>query len=66
MKNYLHLRKRKFSISDSEGYNYDSFMGMELIPGYLSSVKGGRFYESDIYNDDLNRGLVKEFDVDFP
>jgi predicted N-acetyltransferase YhbS len=56
----------EFSISDSEGYNYDSFMGMELIPGYLSSVKGGRFYESDIYNDDLNRGLVKEFDVDFP
>ena len=41
-------------------------MGMELIPGYLSSVKGGRFYESDIYNDDLNRGSVKEFDVDFP
>ena len=56
----------EFSISDSEGYNYDSFMGMELIPGYLSSVKGGRFYESDIYNDDLNRGSVKEFDVDFP
>ena len=22
-------------ISDSEGYNYPSFMGMELVPGYL-------------------------------
>lgn len=53
----------EFSISDSEGYNYDSFMGMELIPGYLSVAKGGRFYESDIYNDDLNRGTVKEFDA---
>jgi predicted N-acetyltransferase YhbS len=55
----------EFSISDSEGYNYDSFMGMELIPGYLSVAKGGRFYESDIYNDDLNRGSVKEFDAEF-
>ena len=55
----------EFSISDSEGYNYDSFMGMELIPGYLSVAKGGRFYESDIYNDDLNRETVKEFDAEF-
>ncbi len=55
----------EFSISDSEGYNYDSFMGMELILGYLSVAKGGRFYESDIYNDDLNRETVKEFDAEF-
>lgn len=55
----------EFFISDSEGYNYDSFMGMELIPGYLLPVKGGRFYESDIYNDDLNRESVKEFDSEF-
>lgn len=55
----------EFSISDSEGYNYDSFMGMELIPGYLSVAKGGRFYESDIYNDDLNRETAKEFDAEF-
>ena len=55
----------EFFISDSEGYNYDSFMGMELIPGYLSLAKGGRFYESDIYNDDLNRRSVKKFDAEF-
>ena len=55
----------EFSISDSEGYNYDSFMGMELIPGYLSVAKGGRFYESDIYHDELNREAVKEFDAEF-
>ena len=55
----------EFFISDSEGYNYDSFMGMELIPGYLSIAKGGRFYESEIYNDDLNRESVKKFDAEF-
>ena len=43
-----------FDVTDSEGYNYPSFMGMELIPGYLEKVRGGRFYESDIYNDELN------------
>ena len=59
------IEAREFFISDSEGYNYDSFMGMELIPGYLSVAKGGRFYESDIYNDDLNRETVKEFDAEF-
>ncbi len=55
----------EFLISDSEGYNYDSFMGMELIPGYLSAARGGRFYESNIYNDDLNRETVKKFDAGF-
>lgn len=51
-----------FGVSDSEGYNYPSFMCMELIPGYLERVHGGRFYESDIYNDELNREAAKEFD----
>ena len=55
----------EYYISDSEGYNYDSFMGMELIPGYLSVVKGGRFYESEIYNDELNRESVKKYDAEF-
>lgn len=55
----------EFFISDSEGYNYDSFMGMELIPGYLSVVKGGRFYESEIYNDELNRDTIRAFDRQF-
>ena len=51
-----------FGISDSEGYNYPSFMGMELIPGYLAEAHGGRYYESDIYNDEFNREAVKAFD----
>ena len=51
-----------FGITDSEGYNYPAFMGMELIPNYLTNASGGKFYESDIYNDELNRDVVKEFD----
>ena len=55
----------EFGVADAEGYNYPSFMGMELIPGYLKEAKGGRFFESDIYNDDLNREKVKAFDETF-
>lgn len=51
-----------FGITDSEGYNYPAFMGMELIPKYLSAACGGKYYESDIYDDDLNRHKVKAFD----
>lgn len=54
-----------FGITDCNGHNCPAFMGMELIPGYLDKVKGGKFYESDIYNDELNREKVKEFDKIF-
>ncbi len=54
-----------FGVADSEGYNYPSFMGMELVLGYMEKVRGGRFYESDIYNDELNRETVKVFDEEF-
>ena len=40
-------------------------MDMELIEGYLAKAKGGRFFESDIYDDELNREAVKEFDKAF-
>ena len=55
----------EFGVADAEGYNYPSFMGMELIPGYLKEAKGGRFFESDIYNDELNREQVRRFDEQF-
>ena len=54
-----------FGITDSEGYNYPSFMGMELIPNYLEQAYDGQYYESDIYNDELNRETVKEFENGF-
>ena len=55
----------EFGITDSDGYNYPAFMGMELIPNYLADTYGGKYYESDIYNDELNKEAVKKFDMDF-
>ena len=55
----------EFGITDSDGYSYPAFMGIELISNYLKSAFGGKYYESDIYNDELNREAVKEFDKDF-
>lgn len=49
-------------ISDSNGCNYPAFMGMELIPSYLHHASGGKYYESDIYDDDLNKEKVKKYD----
>jgi len=54
-----------WGIADAEGYNYPAFMGMELIPGYLSEARGGRFFESDIYDDELNRENVQVFNQYF-
>ena len=51
-----------WDITDLNGCNYPAFMGMELIPGYLKCEKGGKYYESNIYDDDLNREKVKTFD----
>ncbi len=54
-----------YGISDAEGYNYPAFMAMELKGEYLKNVCGGKFFESDIYIDKLNRETVIEFDRDF-
>lgn len=54
-----------YGISDAEGYNYPAFMAMELKKGYLKNVCGGKFFESDIYNDELNRETVIKFDKEF-
>ena len=51
-----------WGITDSNGYNYPAFMGMELVSGYLLYAKGGKYYESDIYDDSLNRNKVKDYD----
>ncbi len=52
-----------WGVTDSNGYNYPAFMGMELDSGYLSNAKGGKYYESDIYDEDLNRNKVKAFEL---
>lgn len=55
------VEAEKYDISDREGYNYPAFMAMELKNDYLDGVHG-KYYESLIYDDSLNRVEVKEFD----
>lgn len=55
----------EYGIADCYGENYPAFMGMELVDGYLGKMRGGRFYESDVYNDEKNREAVKAFDKEF-
>lgn len=54
-----------FGITDCNGANYPAFMAMELQPGYLSKARGGKYFESDIYDDEKNREAVKAFDEQF-
>lgn len=51
----------EFGITDCNGYNYPAFMAMELQSKYLSNARGGKYYESDIYDDEKNSESVKEF-----
>ena len=54
-----------FGVTDCNGQNYPAFMAMELKEGYLTNVSGGKYYESDIYDDSQNCEAVKEFDNSF-
>ena len=54
-----------YDISDADGYNYPAFMAMELKEGYLKDICGGKYFESHIYNDELNRDIVSMFDRAF-
>lgn len=58
------VEAKEFNITTADGDNYPAFMAMELQEGYLKNATG-KFIESDIYNDDLNREQAKEFDQQF-
>lgn len=58
------VEAKEFGITDCNGYNYPAFMAMELKKDYLKGVSG-KFIESPIYNDDLNREQAKTFDENF-
>ncbi len=55
----------EFGVTDAYGGNYSSFMAMELQEGYLSEVRGGKFYESDVFDEDMHRDEVVAFDKSF-
>ena len=54
-----------YGITDADGHSSPAFFAMELIDGYLANAKGGKYYESDIYDDSLNKETVKAFDMAF-
>ena len=54
-----------YGITDADGHASPAFFAMELIDGYLADAKGGKYYESDIYDDSLNKETVKVFDKAF-
>jgi predicted N-acetyltransferase YhbS len=58
------VEAKEFGITDSNGANYPSFMAMELKPCYLKNVHG-KYFESTIYGDNLNKDAVKEYDKAF-
>ena len=55
----------EYGITDFLGENYPAFMAMELAPGYLAQARGGKYIESDIYDDGKNKEAVKEFEREF-
>ena len=54
-----------YGITDADGHASPAFFAMELIDSYLADAKGGKYYESDIYDDSLNKETVKAFDKAF-
>ena len=52
---------KAFGITTADGDNFPAFMAIELQEGYLQNATG-RFMESDIYDDDLNRAAAKAYD----
>lgn len=53
-----------FGITTPDGQNWDSFMGIETIPGRIKDIKG-KFYEPAVY-DDLPEEEVDELTMKFP
>jgi predicted N-acetyltransferase YhbS len=55
----------EYGVTDRDGKNFPAFMAMELTKGCLANVRGGKYFESDIFNDSKNGAAVKEFDKSF-
>jgi predicted N-acetyltransferase YhbS len=57
-------RAREFDLATKDGQTFDPFMALELIPGSLSGIGGGVFYDSDVYT--VNQEEAAAFDKAFP
>lgn len=54
-----------FGITTADGKNFDAFMGLELAEGAFAQMRGGRFYEAEVF-ETLTEEAAGKFDQDFP
>lgn len=53
-----------WGITTPDGKNFDAFMGIELVDGYLNHP-GAKFYEASVY-ENIEKDKVGEYDKKFP
>lgn len=54
-----------FGITTADGKNFDAFMGIELQDGAFEQMRGGRFFEAEVF-EHLSAEKVMAFDKEFP
>lgn len=54
-----------FGITTADGKNFDAFMGIELQDGAFEPMRGGRFFEAEVF-EHLFAEKVLAFDKEFP
>ena len=54
-----------YGVSDRFGEISPAFLCRELKEGYLAAARGGRFFDSDIYDERRHRDEVRAFDKTF-
>lgn len=54
-----------FGITTADGKNFDAFMGIELQDGAFEQMRGGRFFEAEVF-EHLSEEKVLVFDKEFP
>lgn len=55
----------QFHIATSDGKNFDAFMGIELRPGGMKELSGGKFFEGEVF-ENLPEQAVEEYNRKFP
>lgn len=54
-----------FGITTADGKNFDAFMGIELVPGAFDVMRGGRFFEAEVF-EKLGEEETLAYDATFP
>lgn len=55
----------QFGITTADGKNFPAFMGIELKAGAFGRMRGGKFYEAEVFHH-LPQEKTDEFDKSFP